>query len=155
MLRVKMSSSKRLVWHLYLCVSALNIYQNIKISQMSTSTRCLKVSGGDDTAAFCSPMSCLMTVRLYIIHALVYKYWLLMSSYECNGTNIFMRWKVKCPIQRGEAEWMEHFIFHRMKIFVALHEWKKKTFIICRPVGTKWIVVGQGWILPRNACTIK
>ena len=27
-----------------------------------------------------------------------------MNVYECNGTNIFMRWKMKCSIQRGEAE---------------------------------------------------
>ena len=28
----------------------------------------------------------------------------IMNVYECNGTNIFMRWKMKCYIQRGEAE---------------------------------------------------
>ena len=28
----------------------------------------------------------------------------IMNAYECNGTNIFMRWKMKCSIQRGEAE---------------------------------------------------
>ena len=28
----------------------------------------------------------------------------IMNVYECNGTNIFMRWKMKCSIQRGEAE---------------------------------------------------
>ena len=27
-----------------------------------------------------------------------------MNVYECNGTNIFMRWKMKCSIQRGEVE---------------------------------------------------
>ena len=27
-----------------------------------------------------------------------------MNVYECNGTNLSMRWKVKCSIQRGEAE---------------------------------------------------
>ena len=27
-----------------------------------------------------------------------------MNVYECNGTNIFIRWKMKCSIQRGEAE---------------------------------------------------
>ena len=28
-----------------------------------------------------------------------------MNGYECNanGTDIFMRWKIKCSIQRGEA----------------------------------------------------
>ena len=25
-----------------------------------------------------------------------------MNVYECNGTNIFMRWKMKCSIQQGE-----------------------------------------------------
>ena len=24
--------------------------------------------------------------------------------HSCNGTNIFIRWKMKCSIQRGEAE---------------------------------------------------
>ena len=28
----------------------------------------------------------------------------IMNVYECNGTHIFMRWKMKCSIQRGEAE---------------------------------------------------
>ena len=28
----------------------------------------------------------------------------IMNVYECNGTNIFMRWKMKCSIQLGEAE---------------------------------------------------
>ena len=28
----------------------------------------------------------------------------IINVYECNGTNIFMRWKMKCSIQRGEAE---------------------------------------------------
>ena len=27
-----------------------------------------------------------------------------MNVYECNGTNIFMRWNMKCSIQQGEAE---------------------------------------------------
>ena len=27
-----------------------------------------------------------------------------MNVYEYNGTNIFIRWKMKCSIQRGEAE---------------------------------------------------
>ena len=27
-----------------------------------------------------------------------------MSGYECNGTDIFMRWKIECSIQRGEAK---------------------------------------------------
>ena len=49
----------------------------------------------------------------------------IMNVYECNGTNIFMRWKMKCSIQRGaKPSWMVHFIFHRMKIFVPLHEWE-------------------------------
>ena len=28
----------------------------------------------------------------------------IMNVYECNGTNIFIRWKMKCSIQQGEAE---------------------------------------------------
>ena len=32
----------------------------------------------------------------------------IMNVNECNGKNIFMRWKM---------EWLEHSIFHRMKIF--------------------------------------
>ena len=27
-----------------------------------------------------------------------------MNGYECNGTDIFMRWKIKCYIQQGEAK---------------------------------------------------
>ena len=27
-----------------------------------------------------------------------------MSGYECNGTDIFMRWKIECSIQRDEAK---------------------------------------------------
>ena len=33
----------------------------------------------------------------------------IMNVYECNGTNIFMRWKMKCFIQRSEAELNETF----------------------------------------------
>ena len=47
----------------------------------------------------------------------------IMNVNECNGTNIFMRLKMKCSIQRGPS-WMVHFIFHQMKIFVPLHEWE-------------------------------
>ena len=28
----------------------------------------------------------------------------IMNGYECNGTDIFMRWKIKCSIERGEAK---------------------------------------------------
>ena len=27
-----------------------------------------------------------------------------MYGYECDGTDIFMSWKIKCSIQRGEAK---------------------------------------------------
>ena len=27
-----------------------------------------------------------------------------MNGYECNGTDIFMRWEMECSIQRGKAE---------------------------------------------------
>ena len=30
-----------------------------------------------------------------------------MNVYECNGTSIFMRLKMKCSIQRGEGELKE------------------------------------------------
>ena len=45
-----------------------------------------------------------------------------MNVYECNGTNIF-----------GEAELMVHFIFHRMKIFVPLHEWENIHYLFYVP----------------------
>ena len=54
----------------------------------------------------------------------------IMNVYECNGTNIFMRWKMKCSIQRGEAELNGTFHLHRMKIFVPLHEWKKHSLFV-------------------------
>ena len=47
-----------------------------------------------------------------------------MKVYECNGTNIFMRWKMKVPFNEAKQSWMVHFIFHRMKIFVPLDEWE-------------------------------
>ena len=28
----------------------------------------------------------------------------IMNVYECNGSNMFMSWKMECSIQRGEAE---------------------------------------------------
>ena len=34
-----------------------------------------------------------------------------MDIYECKGTYIFMRWKMKCSIQRGEAELNDTFHF--------------------------------------------
>ena len=44
---------------------------------------------------------------LQVFGYIVYKFDIIiqtMNVYECNGTNIFMRWKMKCSIQRGEAE---------------------------------------------------
>ena len=32
------------------------------------------------------------------------------------------RWNV--PFNEAKPSWMVHFIFHRMKIFVPLHEWE-------------------------------
>ena len=28
----------------------------------------------------------------------------IMNGYECDGTDIFIRWKMECSIQRGEAK---------------------------------------------------
>ena len=50
----------------------------------------------------------------------------IMNVYECNGTNIFMRWNV--PFKEAKPSWMVHFIFYQMKILVPLHEWEN---IIC------------------------
>ena len=70
----------------------------------------------------------------------------IMNVYECNGTNIFMRWKRKCSIQLGFASlngtfhlssWIKHFTFHRMKIFVPLHEWKNIHYLFY--ITAKWI----------------
>ena len=38
------------------------------------------------------------------------------------------RWNV--PFNEAKPSWMEHFIFHRMKIFVPLHEWKKHSLFV-------------------------
>ena len=36
-----------------------------------------------------------------------------MYVYKCNGTYIFMGWKMKCSIQRGEAELKNiHYLFY-------------------------------------------
>ena len=51
-----------------------------------------------------------------------------MFSHSCNGTNIFIRWEMKCTIPSFTSRWIEHFIFYLVKIFVSLHS---KTFIIC------------------------
>ena len=34
-----------------------------------------------------------------------------MNGYECNGTDIFMRWKIKCSIQRGDRTNEKHSLF--------------------------------------------
>ena len=51
--------------------------------------------------------------------------------YECNGSNIFMRWKMKCFIQRGEAtdEWEN--------IYYLTDEWENiyyLFYIICTKI---------------------
>ena len=52
-----------------------------------------------------------------------------MNGSESNGTDIYMKWKMECSINETKPSWIEHFIFHQMKISVLLHKWK--TFIIC------------------------
>ena len=49
----------------------------------------------------------------------------IMDVYECNGTNIFMRWKMKCSIQRGEAEL--NGTFHLSPKIQILKQIKRKT----------------------------
>ena len=53
-----------------------------------------------------------------------------MNVYEFSGANIFMSWKMKHSIQRGEAELdrMSNLSTNEKKI-APLNEWK--TFIIC------------------------
>ena len=49
----------------------------------------------------------------------------IMNVYECNGTNVFMRWKMKCSIQRGKAELnCTFYLPTNENIFVPLHEWE-------------------------------
>ena len=48
---------------------------------------------------------------------------------ECGGTYFFMRWKIECYIQRGEAKLNRKFHLFSNEIYVPSHEWK--TFIIC------------------------
>ena len=43
-------------------------------------------------------LACIHGLYLWVINIQI------MNVYECNGTNIFMRWKMKCSIQRGAAE---------------------------------------------------
>ena len=37
--------------------------------------------------------------------------------------------RLNVPLKEAKPSWIEHFIFHQMKISVPSHEWK--TFIIC------------------------
>ena len=53
-----------------------------------------------------------------------------MNGYECDGMDIFMRWKIECSIQRGGGKLIEHSIFHRMKISVPSDEWKTFIFVL-------------------------
>ena len=46
------------------------------------------------------------------------------------------RWNVL--FNKAKPSWLEHFIFHRMEIFVPLHEWK--TFIICFIKVVQWFI---------------
>ena len=48
-----------------------------------------------------------------------------MNGYECDGTDIFMRWKIESSIQRGEAKLNRTIHLSPNES----HEWK--TFIIC------------------------
>ena len=54
-----------------------------------------------------------------------------MNVYECNGTDIFMRWKMKCSFRRGEAQinWTFHLSPKIMKTFVPLHEWENIRYL--------------------------
>ena len=47
-----------------------------------------------------------------------------MNVYECNGTNIFMRWKMKFSIQQGEAELNGTFHLSPNENIFPLHEWE-------------------------------
>ena len=52
----------------------------------------------------------------------------IMNGYECNGTDIFMSWKMKCSIHRGKAEWNISSFTEWKYLF---HCTNGKTFIIC------------------------
>jgi hypothetical protein len=53
----------------------------------------------------------------------------IINVYECDGTNIFMRWKMECSIQRGDSrvEWTFHLSPNENILTIA----RIKTFIIC------------------------
>ena len=52
----------------------------------------------------------------------------IMNVYDCNGTNIFMRWKMKCSTQRSKVEWNIS-SFTDWKKFVPLHEWENMHYL--------------------------
>ena len=54
----------------------------------------------------------------------------IMNVYECNGKNIFMRWKIECSIQRS-VSWVEWNIQSFTEWKYSFHCTNEKTFIIC------------------------
>ena len=54
----------------------------------------------------------------------------IMNVYECSGTNIFIRWKMKCSIQRGKAKLNGTFHLSPNEN-ICSNARMKKTFIIC------------------------
>ena len=51
-----------------------------------------------------------------------------MNVYGCNNKNIFMRIKMECSNQRGEAEFIKTFYLAPNENFLALHECKHSLF---------------------------
>ena len=56
------------------------------------------------------------------------------------------RWNVL--FKKAKPSWIEHFIFHRMKIYVPLHKWK--TFIICFFITSKNIFCNLEHLINLN-----
>ena len=55
-----------------------------------------------------------------------------MNVYECNGTNIFMRWKMKFSIQRGEAELNGTFHLSPNENICSIRPSQKKNMFLVR-----------------------
>ena len=68
-----------------------------------------------------------------------------MNVYECNGTNIFMRWKMKCSIQRGEAELNGIFHLSPNENICSIARMRKHSLFLFYITCTKIQVLKQIW----------
>ena len=54
----------------------------------------------------------------------------MMNVYECNGTNIFMRWKIKCSIQWGKAQLNETFHLSPNENIFSIARMRNHSFVL-------------------------